>query len=68
MNIAEIFIRRPIMTTLIMLAILLFGIMGYRLRPGPLLRERQRRIVRAVRSTRVFAIATAISLRMPWKK
>jgi len=33
MNIAEIFIRRPIMTTLIMLAILLFGIMGYRLLP-----------------------------------
>jgi HAE1 family hydrophobic/amphiphilic exporter-1 len=33
MNIAEIFIRRPVMTTLIMLAILLFGIMGYRLLP-----------------------------------
>ncbi|MCL5024079.1 MAG: efflux RND transporter permease subunit [Nitrospirae bacterium] len=33
MNIAEIFIRRPIMTTLVMLAILLFGIMGYRLLP-----------------------------------
>ncbi len=29
MNIAEIFIRRPIMTTLVMLAILIFGIMGY---------------------------------------
>src|SRR3989338_4840284 len=29
MNIAEIFIRRPIMTTLVMLAILLFGVMGY---------------------------------------
>ena len=30
MNIAEGFIKRPVMTTLIMLAILLFGIMGYR--------------------------------------
>ena len=30
MNVAEIFIRRPVMTTLVMLAILLFGIMGYR--------------------------------------
>ncbi|MBI5407302.1 MAG: efflux RND transporter permease subunit [Nitrospirae bacterium] len=29
MNIAEIFIRRPIMTTLVMLAILLFGVSGY---------------------------------------
>ena len=29
MNIAEIFIRRPIMTTLVMMGILLFGIMGY---------------------------------------
>ena len=33
MNISEIFIRRPIMTTLVMLAILLFGIFGYRLLP-----------------------------------
>jgi HAE1 family hydrophobic/amphiphilic exporter-1 len=33
MNISEIFIRRPVMTTLVMLAILLFGIMGYRLLP-----------------------------------
>ena len=33
MNISEIFIRRPIMTTLVMLAILLFGIMGYRQLP-----------------------------------
>src|SRR5438034_3711161 len=33
MNIAEIFIRRPVMTTLVMLGILLFGIMGYRLLP-----------------------------------
>jgi hydrophobic/amphiphilic exporter-1 (mainly G- bacteria), HAE1 family len=32
-NIAEIFIKRPVMTTLIMLGILLFGIMGYRLLP-----------------------------------
>ena len=30
MNIAELFIRRPVMTTLVMLAILLFGILGYR--------------------------------------
>ncbi|MCX5656120.1 MAG: efflux RND transporter permease subunit [Planctomycetota bacterium] len=29
MNIAELFIRRPVMTTLVMLAIALFGIMGY---------------------------------------
>jgi HAE1 family hydrophobic/amphiphilic exporter-1 len=33
MNIAELFIRRPVMTTLVMLGILLFGIMGYRLLP-----------------------------------
>ncbi|MFH1243448.1 MAG: efflux RND transporter permease subunit, partial [Pseudomonadota bacterium] len=33
MNIAEIFIRRPVMTTLVMVAILLFGIMGYRQLP-----------------------------------
>ncbi|MFH0932965.1 MAG: efflux RND transporter permease subunit [Nitrospirota bacterium] len=33
MNISELFIRRPIMTTLIMMAILLFGIIGYRLLP-----------------------------------
>jgi HAE1 family hydrophobic/amphiphilic exporter-1 len=33
MNIAEGFIRRPVMTTLLMLAILLFGIMGYRQLP-----------------------------------
>ena len=30
MNIAEPFIRRPVMTTLVMVAILLFGILGYR--------------------------------------
>ena len=30
MNLAELFIRRPIMTTLAMLAILLFGIIAYR--------------------------------------
>jgi HAE1 family hydrophobic/amphiphilic exporter-1 len=30
LNIPELFIRRPVMTTLVMLAILLFGIMGYR--------------------------------------
>jgi HAE1 family hydrophobic/amphiphilic exporter-1 len=33
MNISEIFIRRPIMTTLVMMGILLFGIMAYRLLP-----------------------------------
>src|SRR2546430_588391 len=33
MNVAELFIRRPVMTTLIMLGILLFGVMGYRLLP-----------------------------------
>ncbi len=31
MNISELFIRRPVMTTLVMLAILLFGIIGYKL-------------------------------------
>jgi hydrophobic/amphiphilic exporter-1 (mainly G- bacteria), HAE1 family len=30
MNIAEPFIRRPVMTTLVMMAILLFGVLGYR--------------------------------------
>jgi len=30
MNLAELFIRRPIMTTLVMLAILIFGIIAYR--------------------------------------
>src|SRR5262249_39287959 len=30
-NIAEIFIKRPVMTTLVMAGILIFGIMGYRL-------------------------------------
>jgi HAE1 family hydrophobic/amphiphilic exporter-1 len=33
MNVSELFIRRPIMTFLVMLAILLFGVMGYRLLP-----------------------------------
>ena len=33
MNIAEIFIRRPVATTLIMLAFLIFGAMGYRALP-----------------------------------
>jgi hydrophobic/amphiphilic exporter-1 (mainly G- bacteria), HAE1 family len=33
MNISEPFIRRPIMTTLVMIAILLFGVMSYRLLP-----------------------------------
>jgi len=33
MNIAELFIRRPVMTTLVMVGILLFGVVGYRLLP-----------------------------------
>jgi HAE1 family hydrophobic/amphiphilic exporter-1 len=33
MSIPELFIRRPVMTTLVMLGILLFGVMGYRLLP-----------------------------------
>jgi HAE1 family hydrophobic/amphiphilic exporter-1 len=33
MNIPELFIRRPIMTTLVMAGILIFGIMSYRLLP-----------------------------------
>ncbi|MGA2463652.1 MAG: efflux RND transporter permease subunit [Thermodesulfobacteriota bacterium] len=33
MNITELFIRRPVMTTLVMLAILFFGFTGYRLLP-----------------------------------
>src|SRR5438309_11791207 len=33
MNIAALFIRRPVMTTLVMLAIVLFGIMAYRRLP-----------------------------------
>jgi hydrophobic/amphiphilic exporter-1 (mainly G- bacteria), HAE1 family len=33
MNIPALFIRRPVMTTLIMIGILLFGILGYRLLP-----------------------------------
>jgi len=32
-NISELFIRRPVMTTLVMLGILLFGVLGYRLLP-----------------------------------
>ncbi len=33
MNLSEIFIRRPIMTTLVMVAILIFGLMSYKLLP-----------------------------------
>ena len=33
MSITDLFIRRPVMTTLVMLGIVLFGIMGYRLLP-----------------------------------
>ena len=30
MSITDLFIRRPVMTTLVMLGIVLFGVMGYR--------------------------------------
>src|SRR5690349_24072667 len=33
MSISEIFIRRPVMTTLVMLGIVLFGVLGYRTLP-----------------------------------
>ena len=33
MNIAELFVRRPVMTVLVMTGILIFGIIGYRLLP-----------------------------------
>jgi HAE1 family hydrophobic/amphiphilic exporter-1 len=33
MSITDIFIRRPVMTTLVMLGIVLFGVMGYRILP-----------------------------------
>jgi HAE1 family hydrophobic/amphiphilic exporter-1 len=33
MNIAAIFIRRPVMTTLVMLSVIIFGLMGYRRLP-----------------------------------
>ncbi len=33
MNICDLFIRRPVMTTLVMMGILLFGLLGYRLLP-----------------------------------
>jgi HAE1 family hydrophobic/amphiphilic exporter-1 len=33
MNIAALFIRRPVMTTLVMLSIIIFGLMGYRRLP-----------------------------------
>jgi HAE1 family hydrophobic/amphiphilic exporter-1 len=33
MNLSEIFIRRPVMTTLVMMTLLIFGIMAYRLLP-----------------------------------
>jgi HAE1 family hydrophobic/amphiphilic exporter-1 len=33
MNIAELFIRRPVMTTLVMLGIVIFGVIGYRTLP-----------------------------------
>src|ERR1044071_568800 len=33
MNISELFIRRPVTTTLVMIGILLFGVLGYRALP-----------------------------------
>jgi HAE1 family hydrophobic/amphiphilic exporter-1 len=33
MNVSELFIRRPVMTTLVMVGILIFGVMAYRLLP-----------------------------------
>ncbi|BAU13859.1 acriflavin resistance protein [Leptolyngbya sp. NIES-3755] len=33
MNLSELFVRRPIMTTLVMAAIVIFGLMGYRVLP-----------------------------------
>jgi len=33
MSISGLFIRRPVMTTLVMLGILMFGVMAYRLLP-----------------------------------
>jgi HAE1 family hydrophobic/amphiphilic exporter-1 len=33
MNLSEIFIKRPVMTTLVMLALLIFGVLGYRQMP-----------------------------------
>jgi HAE1 family hydrophobic/amphiphilic exporter-1 len=33
MNLSELFIKRPITTTLIMLGIVVFGVMAYRLLP-----------------------------------
>jgi len=33
MSISEIFIRRPVMTTLVMAAIMIFGVFGFRLLP-----------------------------------
>jgi len=33
MNLSALFIRRPVMTTLVMLSIIIFGLMGYRRLP-----------------------------------
>ncbi|TAD84790.1 MAG: efflux RND transporter permease subunit [Oscillatoriales cyanobacterium] len=33
MNLSEIFIRRPVMTTLVMVGIVIFGLMSYTLQP-----------------------------------
>ena len=33
MNITELFIRRPVMTALLMIGLLLFGVQGYRTLP-----------------------------------
>ena len=41
MNIAEIFVRRPVMTVLVMAGILIFGIIAYRLLPVNATSERR---------------------------
>jgi HAE1 family hydrophobic/amphiphilic exporter-1 len=33
MNVSELFVRRPVMTTLVMVGLLVFGIVGYRALP-----------------------------------
>ena len=33
MSVSELFIRRPVMTTLVMTGILIFGVLGYRRLP-----------------------------------
>ena len=44
MHFSRIFIERPIMTTLVVFAILLFGVVGYRALPVAALRAWQRKV------------------------